>query len=385
MERRTVALWMGGAGTGAALQYLLDPDRGARRRALVRDRIVHLAHVTREGAGETWRDARNRSRGARAMVRSITCRGGDDGVVEERVRAELGMLVSHPGSIEVEAREGRVTVSGPILASEVDDLLAGVKKVRGVREVENRLQIHERAEGIPGLQGGRAWGRSQAGRPELLQEHWAPAVRLAVASAGSGLVVYGFKRRRSPLGWIPGVAGVVIASRAVTNLPLRRLFGLGTGRRAVDIQKTIHVEAPVEEVFRFWSEYENFPRFMSRVQEVRKLQDERSFWRVAGPGGSTVEWEAVTTSYTPNEVIAWRTEPGASVQHAGIVRFEPTEDGGTRVHLRMSYNPPAGAVGHAVASVLGADAKSSLDADLLRMKTLLETGKPARDATQRAG
>ena len=77
----------------------------------------------------------------------------------------------------------------------------------------------------------------------------------------------------------------------------------------------------------------------------------------------------------PNEVLAWRTEPGSPVQHAGIVRFQPNADGGTRVDIRMSYNPVIGGLGHSVALLLGADPKHAMDDDLVRLKSLIEHGK----------
>jgi len=142
----------------------------------------------------------------------------------------------------------------------------------------------------------------------------------------------------------------------------------------VDIQKTIDIAAPVETVFDFWRRYENFPRFMSNVREVRDLGGGRSHWTVAGPAGVPVEWEAEITQIVPNKLIAWKTLPGATVEHAGIVRFEPNPDGTTSVAVRLSYDPPAGAVGHTVATLFGADPKTEIDADLARMKALIEAG-----------
>ncbi|HJU43923.1 MAG TPA: SRPBCC family protein, partial [Vicinamibacterales bacterium] len=171
--------------------------------------------------------------------------------------------------------------------------------------------------------------------------------------------------------------------RAAANVPLRQLLGVGGGRRAVDIQKTIWIAAPVEAVYAFWALFENFPHFMSRVLEVRVSERAAglSHWRVAGPAGVPVEFDAEVTRAIPNQVLAWRTLPGAPVAHAGIVHFEPEADG-TRVQVRMSYNPPAGWIGHGVASLFGVDPKRSMDEDLVRMKTLIETGTPPRDAAK---
>jgi uncharacterized membrane protein len=114
---------------------------------------------------------------------------------------------------------------------------------------------------------------------------------------------------------------------------------------------------------------------------VKVREDGSSHWRVAGPAGQSVEWDAVTTQLIPNEVLAWKTTPGSTVEHAGFIRFERV-NGGTRLDVKMSYNPPAGALGHTVAMLFGADPKTELDQDLLRMKTYLETGKTPHDAAQ---
>jgi uncharacterized membrane protein len=174
------------------------------------------------------------------------------------------------------------------------------------------------------------------------------------------------------------VAGATMLLRSATNLPLERLAGMA-GRRTIDIQKTINVNAPLEQVFDTLTHYENFPRFMSNVREVKVCEDGGSHWTVTGPGGMSVEWDAVTTKLEQNRLLAWRTVPGATVDHAGMIQFERV-NGGTRLDIKMSYSPPAGVLGHVVAKLFGADPKSELDEDLLRMKTFLETGKAPRDA-----
>jgi uncharacterized membrane protein len=122
---------------------------------------------------------------------------------------------------------------------------------------------------------------------------------------------------------------------------------------------------------------------MSRVLEVRPSGREReTHWKVRGPAGVPVEFDPEISAFVPNEVIAWRTAGRGPVGHGGVVRFEPAGDGRTRLHLRMSYNPPGGWVGHGVATAFGIDPKTSMDEDLARMKTLLATGRAPRDAAQ---
>ena len=364
---------LGGLGAGWALSQLLDPARGRRRRALVRDKVISAVHAVGDAVDTTSRDVGNRTRGVIAELRMR--RAADDvsdEVLVERVRARLGGAVSHPRSIEVSAREGRVTLSGPILVHEVTALLRRVAAIRGVRDVENRLDVHQTAEDVPGLQGEGRQGRA-GGQFELLQSQWSPTARL-LTGIGGGLLTLDGLRRDSLTGTVMTAGGLLLLARAITNLELERLFGIGEGRWPVTLQKTITVAAPVEEVFEFWSHYENFPRFMAHVRNVRREGDDRSRWTVAGPAGVPIEWETEETRREVPSLLGWRTVEGSPVEHTGVVRFEPVA-GGTRIHLQMHYNPPAGALGHALAALLGADPKRALDEDLVRFKSLLEDGK----------
>ena len=121
-----------GLGLGAGLMYFLDPDRGRRRRTLVRDTATHLVHAADDAIGTTARDVSNRLIGFVAEVKSrFTCEKVSDEVLVERVRAKLGRVASHPHALKVTAEQGRVTLGGPILAHEVDPLLKCVYAVRG--------------------------------------------------------------------------------------------------------------------------------------------------------------------------------------------------------------------------------------------------------------
>ena len=359
-----------GAGIGAGLMYLMDPDRGNRRRMLVRDQTVHGLHLGARAADKAIRDLQNRARGTVAEAWAAFRREElPDAVIAERVRARLGRLVSHPNSIEVTAQQGRVTLSGPVLEHEVRELISRVRSIRGVRDVNNRLDIHKQPGNVPGLQGGS--GRTGQ-RIELLQENWAPGTRLLVGAAGL-MAIAGARGRgiiKTPL----ALAGAGMLLRAATNMPLRRSLGLDGSRRGVEFQKTIHIAAPIEEVCAVWCHPENFPRVMSHVKDVRKVGDNHYHWVVSGPGGVSVGWDAVVTQFIPNQVLAWSSVPGASVRHAGIVRFD-REDSGTRLHIRMSYNPPGGTLGHLLAATFGADPKSAMDDDLARFKSVMEEGK----------
>src|SRR5688572_454085 len=117
---RELTLLAGGIGFGAALMYMLDPDRGRRRRALVRDKLASAANKTPDAIGATARDLSNRARGLAAQVGSVFAAADDlsDEVLAARVRSKLGRVVSHPSAIEVAADQGRVRLRGPVLAGE---------------------------------------------------------------------------------------------------------------------------------------------------------------------------------------------------------------------------------------------------------------------------
>jgi uncharacterized membrane protein len=360
--------------------YLLDPARGTRRRAMLRDQIAHGARLSRDAMSATRRDVRNRTYGAAAQARAVfSADETSDEVLVERVRSILGRVVSHPHAIEVAAADAVVTLRGPILESEAADLVEAVARVRGVREVTAELEEHKQAGDVPALQGG---ARRRRLRGDVLQERWSPTTRLMAGVGGAALMGYCMQRRDAS-GVVVGTFGFALFARALANVDTGRLMGASSARRSIDIQKTITLDAPVDAVFAFWNHYENFPRFMSHVLDVRSGPVAgQSHWTVAGPAGTSVSFDAEVTRLIDNQVLAWKTVEGAAVAHAGIINFEPMPDLRTRVNIRMTYNPPGGWLGHGIATAFGVDPKSSMDADLVRMKTLVETGRAPRDAAQ---
>jgi gas vesicle protein len=176
-----------GIGIGATLAFVADPRSGRRRRALARDQFVRASRKTRDALDATARDIANRTTGVVASARGrMTEDGVDPRRLLERVRAKLGRACSHPHAIDVEVVDGIVTLRGPILASEVDGVLATVYGVRGVREVTNALDVHESPEGVPALQGA---GSIADPSLDILQRNWAPATQALVTAAGVATAV----------------------------------------------------------------------------------------------------------------------------------------------------------------------------------------------------
>jgi hypothetical protein len=185
-----------GIGIGTIGAFLMDPGGGRRRRALLRDQFIRASRKTRDAIDATARDLANRTSGTIAATRGRwSDERMDDRRVVERVRAKLGRACSHPHAITVDASGGRVTLGGPILAAEVDNVLATVRGVRGVRSVANQLEAHESAAGIPALQG---TGRMAGPSLDILQENWAPATQALVTVAGlaaTGICIAAYARR----------------------------------------------------------------------------------------------------------------------------------------------------------------------------------------------
>jgi uncharacterized membrane protein/osmotically-inducible protein OsmY len=360
---------------GAGAMYLLDQEHGARRRALLRDRLTSAASRMPGGTRATLRDIRNRATGVAAQARGmISNEPVLDEVLVARVRATLGRRVRHARAIEVHAAEGIVALTGPILQSEHERALATARGVRGVIDIEDELTVHEHAADVPGLQGDAS--RPPDDKPELMQENWSPTARVLTVATGTALTGYGLLRR-GIVGTALAVVGLGLAARGATNMAIGRVTGLAGGRRGIDVRKTIHVNAPVADVFAVWSRFEDFPRFMSHVESVTRGGEDRSRWVIRAPAGE-IAFEAETTKIVENEVIAWKTLPNEPIAHAGFVRFD-ADAGGTRVDVQLTYNPPAGLVGHTLLTLLGHDPKKAMDDDLLRMKSLIEHGRTTTD------
>lgn len=363
-------------GLGAGLMYFFDPRLGNRRRALVRDKANSMVNRLDDSVDVAMEDMRNRTRGVLAeMSAKLTDQGAPDWILEERVRTNLGRLARHARGVEVQADGGHIYLSGPVLREDVDAIVKAAARTRGVHGVENELQVFDNPEDIPSLQGATS-DRRQA-LPEWQQQNWSPAMRLLSGVGGSLLTLYGLTRRgvTKPL---LSTAGLVITARGVTNMDPRSLLGLGLGENAIKVQKAINISAPIDEVYRFWRNFENFPRFMDHVKQV-SVQNGLSIWKVAGPAGSSIEFESHITEDIPNELITWQTVPDSQVHHAGFVRFDENRDGSTRVSVQMSYVPPAGALGHAVAQLFGVDPRQAMHEDLIRLKSLLEEGETSTE------
>lgn len=224
----------------------------------------------------------------------------------------------------------------------------------------------------------------RAGRNISETERW---VSMA---AGAGMALYGLSRRRTSglvlagLGaWLfkRGMSGhcdtyqMLGVSTAGTGEDTRQALG---GPAGVIVEESVTINRPIAELYRFWRNLENLPRFMTHLESVERITDTLSRWRAKAPAGTTVEWNAEIINEVPDQVIGWKSIEGSDVVSAGSVNFDDAGAGrGTRVRVRLQYSPPGGKIGDAVARLLGADAATQIRQDLQRFKQLVETGETA--------
>jgi uncharacterized membrane protein len=150
----------------------------------------------------------------------------------------------------------------------------------------------------------------------------------------------------------------------------------GTTREGrVRASRNIIIDRPPEEVYRFWRDLENAPRFMPRVESVQRTGEGTWRWTAKGPGGRSIHWESETVEDQPNSLLSWRSVKGSLFKHSGTTRFERAPgDRGTIVRVEMEYSLPAGAVVANLAKLFGAEPGQRLDSALRAAKQILETG-----------
>lgn len=218
---------------------------------------------------------------------------------------------------------------------------------------------------------------------------------------GGGLLAIAGLQKRSPQGIALALIGGDLLRRGITGhsylyeaLGVRTApLGQGAGvisvpyELGVRVDHSVRIDRPRAEVYRFWRDLANLPRFMKHVESVRELDGKRSHWVVKAPARRWVEWDAVIHNEIENELIAWRSLPGSDVASAGSVWFKDDPQGrGTLLKVELQYNPPAGIVGAMVAAFSGEEPSLQIRNDLERLKKMLESGAgaPAVDPVDEA-
>jgi uncharacterized membrane protein len=155
------------------------------------------------------------------------------------------------------------------------------------------------------------------------------------------------------------------------------LHGIEGGRGAKLVKEYITVNRPVEEVYSFWRDFSNLPRFMNYLEAVTPLPAlGRIRWKTKGVAGKSFEWDAEIVEERQNELISWRSFEGSDIPNSGVVRFlRAPGDRGTEVHVEMQYEPPGGLLGSGLAKLFGRSAEQQIAEDLRRLRQVLETGE----------
>ncbi len=213
--------------------------------------------------------------------------------------------------------------------------------------------------------------------------------RIGSVAAGAGLLYLASRRRRGGRGSQLMAAGVLARGVTGSCAVKRALVGDGDSRTetqralggpaGIHVRESVIVARPVDEVYRFWRDFDNLARFLQHVERVDDLGAGRSHWVVRGPGQVRFEWDAEIISDDVNELISWKSVGKADVVSAGSVVFRPLGDH-TQVAVHFQYAPPGGALGRRVAALMGQDPNAQVREDLDRLKTLLEQRDDARPA-----
>jgi uncharacterized membrane protein len=186
------------------------------------------------------------------------------------------------------------------------------------------------------------------------------------ALAGSGLIYQGATKQST----------IKQAQQAIT----------GSVNQAIKVEKTATINKPVDELYRFWHNFENLPTFMKHLKSVKVYDNKRSHWIASAPLGGSIEWDADIIEDRENEFISWASVEGADIDNSGFVRFKKAPgDRGTEVKVVVEYNPPGGAITSVFAKLFGEEPEQQIGDDLRRFKMLMEAGEIATNQGQPRG
>lgn len=210
-----------------------------------------------------------------------------------------------------------------------------------------------------------------------------------ISALGGGLLAVLGLRRGGVGGLLLAAAGGYLVFRGASGHdPAYAAAGMNTAsagaatNKPIFVEHSIVVDRPAQEVYAYWRKLENLPKIMSHLESVTELDERRSRWVAKAPLGTSVEWEAEIVNDKPGERIGWHSLPGATVDNAGSVQFESLPGDMTRVHVALSYRPPAGQLGATVAKLFGEEPSVQIADDLQNFKSAFEGGAGGAARTQ---
>lgn len=221
--------------------------------------------------------------------------------------------------------------------------------------------------------------------------------RMLSMFGGAAMVLFAVTRGFKGL-WMAILGGMMLYRGMTGNSIVYHLLGYSSAvatnpanvavphQQGIHVVKSVTIDRPVEDLYLFWRNFENLPRFMNHLEAVTVKDSAHSHWVAKAPLGRTVEWDAEIVNEVPYEVIGWRSTANADIANAGSVRFSPAPGGmGTEVRVTLEYVPPAGKVGMAIAKLLGEEPEMQIEEDLNRFKQLMETGEVTPSDGQSSG
>jgi uncharacterized membrane protein len=222
--------------------------------------------------------------------------------------------------------------------------------------------------------------RTQADQQPGDLERWASVI------GGGAMVLMGLQQR-SLRGVLTALAGGGLVYQGATNKSTIKQVEEAVGLdKAIRVEKTVTINRPASELYSFWHNFENLPRFMRHLESVTVLEGNRSHWVSKAPLDNRVEWDAEVVTDEPDHLIAWRSLDGADIENSGFVRFQPaTGNRGTEVKVVMEYSPPGGALTAAIAKLFGEEPEQQIGDELARFKQLMEVGEIATTEGQPRG
>jgi len=200
---------------------------------------------------------------------------------------------------------------------------------------------------------------------------------------GSALVLLGLKQRSLRGALMALAGGGLVYHGAAGKSSIQDAVGMN---QSIKVEKTVTINKPADELYRYWHNFEYLPTFMKHLKSVKVLSNTRSHWIANAPLGASVEWDADLVNDQENQLIAWASVEGADIDNSGFVRFTPAPGGrGTEVKVVIEYNPPGGVIGAGIAKLFGEEPEQQAGDDLRRFKQLMEAGEIATTEGQPSG
>lgn len=343
---------LAGAALASTIVWLMDPQSGRERRAMVRERATTAYERSRQGLTSAGTRARTMATQGREKMRE-----GREKLREGREKfREMRSRTGSAGGASYAPGAGRYGGDGYGAESYGSQAYGGAGAQSYGSDAETSDLLRQGQQWLQQVQGGR----------------------IATGAAGLGLAGWGLARR-GPLGLALGALGLYLVA---TSARQKSGTSIGSG---IEVENSVSVNAPIDQVWAHVRRVETWPQFMSHVREITPTGERRYHWSVDGPAGIAAEWDAEITQETPNERLAWRTLPGSMVDSEGSLDLENDGMGGTRITLRMLYSPPAGAAGHVVAKLFRRDPLQESREDLQNLKRAIESGTSGTANTMQSG